>query len=103
MVVAIDYATLLTTATEMIEGLAGNRAAWLRAIDGGAVTPVTALPMANQGQPERDGRLMGNIERDEIIAAKPGVAPDPELHQLLVDGETLRIVCVRALKPSTTT
>lgn len=100
MLSTIDYASLLATATSTIQGM--GRPAVLRAMDGSGEQPVTAL-MSNYGIAERDGQLIGRDDRRAIIAAQPGVLPDPELHRLVLDGVAFRIVEVEPLRPSTTT
>jgi hypothetical protein len=96
---AINYAELLGIATGHITSL--GRAAVLSAIDGGSEQPVTAL-MSNYGIEERDGQLIGRDDRRAIVAAKPGVLPDPELHRLVIDGKAFRIVSVKPLNPGGT-
>jgi len=101
--IAIDYPSLLATATGMIEGM--GRAAILRAIDGvGAEIPVTVL-MSNQPkfQTSSDGALAGYDPRRALIAATAGVIPDPEKHRLIIDATIFRIVTVRALRPDNVT
>lgn len=96
---ALDYASLLAAATGTIELM--GRSGILRTIIGGAEAPVTVL-MTNQGADERDGALISRAEQRAIIAAKPGILPDPERHRLVLDGKSYRIVSVRPLQPSTT-
>jgi hypothetical protein len=58
--------------------------------------------MSNYGAREREGMLISRDDRRAYIAAKPGVAPNPELHRLVLDGKSFRIVSVRPLEPATT-
>ena len=94
-----DYGPLAATAERMITTM--GRSAVLRAIEGGAETPVTAL-MSHYGARERDGQLIGYDDRRALIAPSSPVAPDPEKHRLVLDGKTFRIVTVRPVMPATT-
>lgn len=94
-----DYGPLAATATRMIETM--GRPATLRAIEGGAETPVTAL-MSHYGERERDGQLIAHDDGRALIAPTSPVAPDPEKHRLVIDGKAFRIVTVRTVKPAMT-
>jgi hypothetical protein len=93
----IDYASLLATATSTIKAM--GRSAVLT--DGSSEQAVTAL-LSNYGVQERDGFLIGREDQRAIVAAEPGILPDPELHQLVLDGRHYRIVSVKPLKPAGT-
>ncbi len=95
----LDYDSLLATATSTIALL--GREGILQAIDGSTQTPITVL-LSNSGAPERDGSLISRAEQRALVAAKPGVNPDPEQHRLVLDGLTYRIVSARPLQPSHT-
>jgi hypothetical protein len=95
----IDYSQLLGIATGHVAAL--GRAAVLSAIDGGGEQPVTVL-MSNSGIQEREGELIGRDDALAIIAARPGVLPNAELHRLVLDGKAFRIVSVKPLKPAGT-
>jgi hypothetical protein len=97
----IDFDALLATATSFIKGM--GRPASLRAIDGSTPDQAVTAMMTNYGIAERDGQLIGRDDRRAIVAATPGVAPDPERHQLVLDGTAFRIVTVRPLDPASTT
>ena len=61
--------------------------------------PVT-LVMAQYDPRYIDGNLIQRLDRKALIAAKDSpVVPDAELDQLVVGGETLRIVTVQKTSP----
>jgi hypothetical protein len=96
---ALDFGSLQGVATQFIKLM--GRAAVLRPLDGGSDIPCTALMSQFTG--EREGTLIGHDDRRALIAADGVVAPDPELHRLVLDGVPYRIIApVRAVRPSTT-
>ena len=95
----LDYGALLAIATSHVAML--GRAAQLVTFDGASTVAVTVL-MSNYGVRERDGTLIGRDDRRAIVAAETGVMPDPELHRLVLDGTSFRIVSVRPLSPAGT-
>lgn len=99
MLPTLDYGALLATATSAIHFM--GRAAQLMTFDGSSTVTVTAL-ISNYGIRERDGTLIGRDDRRAIIAAEGGVVPDPEMHRLVMDSTSFRIVSVRPLNPAGT-
>jgi hypothetical protein len=95
---AIDYPALAALATGLIADF--GRAATLT-VDGGADIAVT-VALIDYGRAERDGAMINVDDRRAFISADAGVMPDPELHELVLDGQSFRIVSTRAVKPGAT-
>jgi hypothetical protein len=96
--VAINYASLQTVATQMIAMF--GRAALLRDDDDNEVA-VTAI-LTDYGARERDSKLIAPHDRRALVAVLAH-KPDPETERLVIDGEDYRIVTVNGFAPGGTT